>query len=156
MLLLVLLVAGGLYVAYQHFVGPGPSRANITVVIPRGSHLGSIGDRLEQAGVVENGQLFAIGTRLLGNGRPLLAGFLTSSGAANFGWTGYAPLPEASRSPGVGGDLWIMALVLTGLSGVLTAVNIITTVTSTKTAPLWSRASRIMGDDSMLGLTLGR
>jgi UPF0755 protein len=72
--LLVLLVAGGLYVAYQHFVGPGPSRASITVVIPRGSHLGGIGDRLEQAGVVENGQIFAIGTRLLGNGRPLQAG----------------------------------------------------------------------------------
>jgi cytochrome c oxidase subunit 1 len=61
-------------------------------------------------------------------GITLMAGFLTSSGAANFGWTGYAPLSEASRSPGVGGDLWIMALVLTGLSGVLTAVNIITTV----------------------------
>ena len=61
-------------------------------------------------------------------GITLVAGFLTSSGAANFGWTGYAPLSEASRSPGVGGDLWIMALVLTGLSGVLTAVNIITTV----------------------------
>jgi cytochrome c oxidase subunit 1 len=61
-------------------------------------------------------------------GITLMAGFLTSSGAANFGWTGYAPLSEASRSPGVGGDLWIMALVLTGLSGVLTAVNIVTTV----------------------------
>jgi cytochrome c oxidase subunit 1 len=61
-------------------------------------------------------------------GITLMASFLTSSGAANFGWTGYSPLSEASRSPGVGGDLWVMALVLTGLSGVLTAVNIITTV----------------------------
>ena len=32
------------------------------------------------------------------------------------------------RSPGLGGDLWIMAVVLTGLSGVLTAVNIVATV----------------------------
>ncbi len=61
-------------------------------------------------------------------GLTLMAGFLTSSGAATFGWTGYAPLSESARSPGVGGDLWIMALVLTGLSGVLTAVNIISTV----------------------------
>jgi len=79
--LLVLLVAGGVYVACQHFVGPGPSRATITVVIPRGSHLGSIGDRLEQAGVVENGQIFALGTRLLGNGRPLQAGEYEFAGA---------------------------------------------------------------------------
>jgi UPF0755 protein len=72
--LLVLLLVGGLYVAYQHFVGPGPSSANITVVIPRGSHLGGIGDRLEQAGVVENGQIFAIGARLFSSGRSLQAG----------------------------------------------------------------------------------
>src|SRR5712691_6570220 len=72
--LLVLLLVGGLFVAYQHFVGPGPSRADITVVIPRGSHLGGIGDRLERAGVVDNGQLFAIGARLLSNGRSLQAG----------------------------------------------------------------------------------
>jgi UPF0755 protein len=81
--LLVLVVAGGLYFAYQHFVGPGPSRADITVVIPRGSHLGSIGDRLEKAGVVENGQLFAIGTRLLGNGRPLQAGEYEFAGGSS-------------------------------------------------------------------------
>jgi peptidoglycan lytic transglycosylase G len=72
--LLLVLVVGGIYVAYQHFLGPGPSRASITVVVPRGSHLGSIGERLERAGVIDNGQIFAIGARLLGNGRPLLAG----------------------------------------------------------------------------------
>src|SRR5882724_1497522 len=81
--LLVLVVVGGLYVAYQHFVGPGPSRASITVVIPRGSHLGSIGDRLERAGVVANGQSFAIGTRVLGNGRPLQAGEYESAGGSS-------------------------------------------------------------------------
>jgi len=81
--LLVLLVVGGLYVAYQHFVGPGPWRASITVVIPRGSHLGSIGDRLERAGVVANGQIFAIGTRVLGNGRPLQAGEYEFAGGSS-------------------------------------------------------------------------
>ena len=36
------------------------------------------------------------------------SGFLTPDGAASFGWTAYAPLSDAARSPGVGGDLWIM------------------------------------------------
>ena len=63
-------------------------------------------------------------------GITMLAGFLTSSGAADFGWTGYAPMSSISRTPGVGVDLWIMALVLTGLSGVLTAVNVLATVIS--------------------------
>ncbi|MGI8662001.1 MAG: cytochrome c oxidase subunit I, partial [Acidimicrobiales bacterium] len=61
-------------------------------------------------------------------GLTMLAGFLTASGAADFGWTGYAPLSEITRSPGVGADLWIAAIVLTGLSGVLTGVNVIATV----------------------------
>jgi cytochrome c oxidase subunit 1 len=61
-------------------------------------------------------------------GLTMLAGFLTSDGAASFGWTAYAPLSEVTRSPGYGADLWIIALLLTGLSGVLTAVNIVATV----------------------------
>ena len=61
-------------------------------------------------------------------GITMLSGFLTADGAADFGWTGYAPLSSVIRSPGVGADLWIIALALTGLSGVLTAVNIVATV----------------------------
>jgi cytochrome c oxidase subunit 1 len=63
-------------------------------------------------------------------GITLLGGFLTAEGAADFGWTGYAPLSNITRSPGVGGDLWLMAIVLTGLSGIFTAVNIVATVIS--------------------------
>ena len=40
-------------------------------------------------------------------GLTMLAGFLTADGAADFGWTGYAPLSDDIRSPGVGGDLWL-------------------------------------------------
>ena len=61
-------------------------------------------------------------------GITMVGSFLTAEGAADFGWTGYAPLSEITRSPTLGGDLWIMALVLTGLSGVLTGVNIVATV----------------------------
>jgi cytochrome c oxidase subunit 1 len=61
-------------------------------------------------------------------GITMLIGFLAADGAASFGWTGYTPLSSITRSPGIGGDLWLMAIVLTGLSGVLTAVNIVATV----------------------------
>ncbi|MDD9368779.1 MAG: cytochrome c oxidase subunit I [Acidimicrobiales bacterium] len=61
-------------------------------------------------------------------GITMLSGFLTADGAADFGWTGYTPLSSIVRSPNLSGDLWIMAIALTGLSGILTAVNIVATV----------------------------
>jgi cytochrome c oxidase subunit 1 len=61
-------------------------------------------------------------------GITMVGGFLTADGAADFGWTGYAPLSDITRSPMLGGDLWIMGVLLTGLSGVLTGVNIVATV----------------------------
>jgi cytochrome c oxidase subunit I len=61
-------------------------------------------------------------------GVTMLTGFLTADGAADFGWTGYTPLSDVIRSPGIGNDLWIVAVALTGLSGILTGVNIVTTV----------------------------
>jgi cytochrome c oxidase subunit 1 len=58
----------------------------------------------------------------------MAVGFLTNSGAADFGWFSYSPLSEAIHSPGPGADLWIVGIGLTGFSGIFTAVNIITTV----------------------------
>jgi len=55
-----------------------------------------------------------------------VAGFVTPGGAADFGWTGYAPLSVGSA--GVGADLWIMGLVLSGLGTILGGVNMLTTV----------------------------
>ncbi|GAA4745817.1 cytochrome c oxidase subunit I [Gordonia alkaliphila] len=57
-----------------------------------------------------------------------LGGFLTPAGAADFGWTAYAPLSDAVHSPGFGADLWIMGLGVAGLGTILGAVNMITTV----------------------------
>ncbi len=56
-----------------------------------------------------------------------VSGFLTPAGAASFGWFAYTPLSDAVRSPGLGGDLWILGLVVSGLGTILGAVNFITT-----------------------------
>ena len=58
----------------------------------------------------------------------VVSGFFTPGGAAAFGWTAYAPLSNATNSPDVGGDLWIMGLVIAGLGTILGAVNMITTI----------------------------
>ena len=72
--------------------------------------------------------LFAFG------GLVLLSGFLTVGGAAAGGWTGYVPNTEVAYAPGAGTDLWIVGLVMFGLSGILGAVNFITTI-FTRRAP---------------------
>ncbi len=57
-----------------------------------------------------------------------ISGFATPGGAAAFGWTAYTPLSRIENSPDVGGDLWIMGLVLSGMGTILAAVNMVTTV----------------------------
>jgi cytochrome c oxidase subunit 1 len=66
--------------------------------------------------------LFLFGSLLV------LSGFLTPGGAADWGWYAYSPLTNAIHSPDIGGDLWIMGLVISGLGTILGGVNIITTV----------------------------
>ncbi|KUM73255.1 cytochrome c oxidase subunit I [Streptomyces sp. ISL-22] len=61
-------------------------------------------------------------------GLMVVAGFVVPGGAASFGWFAYAPLNSAVRTPGSGGDLWTMGLVVTGVSTTLGAVNFITTI----------------------------
>src|SRR5918996_26534 len=61
-------------------------------------------------------------------GLTAFSGFFTSGGAASFGWTGYVPLSDSTYSSGVGGDLWIIGLALTSVSGTLGAVNFFATV----------------------------
>jgi cytochrome c oxidase subunit 1 len=56
------------------------------------------------------------------------AGFLTPGGAASFGWTAYAPLSNDVYSPGIGADLWIMGLAVSGLGTILGGVNFVTTI----------------------------
>ena len=58
----------------------------------------------------------------------LLASFLAPGGAAAFGWYAYAPLTSATYSPGVGADMWIMGLALSGFGTILGGVNFVTTI----------------------------
>ncbi|HLL37678.1 MAG TPA: cbb3-type cytochrome c oxidase subunit I, partial [Streptomyces sp.] len=58
----------------------------------------------------------------------VLGSLLVPDGPAAFGWFAYAPLNSWERSPGVGPDLWIMGLALSGFGTILGAVNFITTI----------------------------
>ncbi|MDC7104456.1 aa3-type cytochrome oxidase subunit I [Corynebacterium falsenii] len=61
-------------------------------------------------------------------GTVMLLGFITPGGAADFGWTMYAPLSDATHSPGVGAELWILGVGVGGVGTILSAVNMITTI----------------------------
>ncbi|MDQ1696706.1 MAG: cytochrome c oxidase subunit, partial [Frankiaceae bacterium] len=58
----------------------------------------------------------------------VMSGFLTPGGWADFGWYAYAPLNDALHSPGVGADLWVMGLALSGFGTILGGVNFVTTI----------------------------
>jgi cytochrome c oxidase subunit 1 len=60
----------------------------------------------------------------------VLSGFLTSGGPAAAGWTGYVPLSGGVYEPAVGLDLWIVGLVLVGISSVVGSINFIATIHS--------------------------
>ena len=57
-----------------------------------------------------------------------MAGFLTPQGAASFGWFAYAPLSSQTFTPGLGGNMWVFGLTLSGFGTILGAVNFITTI----------------------------
>ncbi|WP_089245951.1 cytochrome c oxidase subunit I [Asanoa hainanensis] len=61
-------------------------------------------------------------------GSLVLLGFLTPSGAADFGWFAYTPLSDVENSPGIGPNMWVIGLIISGLGTILGAVNMITTV----------------------------
>ncbi|WP_449277271.1 aa3-type cytochrome oxidase subunit I [Leucobacter sp. GX24907] len=57
-----------------------------------------------------------------------VGGFLTPQGAASFGWFAYAPLSDLTFSPGVGGNLWVLGLGVSGFGTIMGGVNFITTI----------------------------
>lgn len=71
---LLLLGAGLALYTLEAFRGPGPLSADTVVYIPRGTSVGGIAERLEEAGVIEDALVFRFGVRLLGVTRRLKAG----------------------------------------------------------------------------------
>lgn len=69
----MLFAAGLAAVGWHVHTRPGPLTEAVTVIVPRGSGLASIGRRLEAAGVVADARLFSIAARLTADG-PLQAG----------------------------------------------------------------------------------
>jgi cytochrome c oxidase subunit I len=61
-------------------------------------------------------------------GTLVVGGFLAPGGAADFGWTAYQPLADDANSPGTGGNLWYVGLIISGLGTILGAVNMTTTI----------------------------
>jgi cytochrome c oxidase subunit 1 len=57
-----------------------------------------------------------------------VGGFALPGGAADFGWTAYTPLSSGQNSPGLGGNMWVVGLAISGLGTILGAVNMITTI----------------------------
>ena len=58
----------------------------------------------------------------------VISSFATPGGAPDFGWTAYTPLSNVTHSPGVGANLWIGGLAVSGLGTILGGVNFIATI----------------------------
>src|SRR5690606_5678364 len=55
----------------------------------------------------------------------MFTGFLLDDGPANAGWTAYPPL---STQSGTGMDLWIIAVIILGISSTIGAANFMATI----------------------------
>ena len=58
----------------------------------------------------------------------VFSGLASYGGAAANGWTSYAPLSEIAEGTGAGQDLWLIGLLLAGVSSILTALNLLVTI----------------------------
>jgi cytochrome c oxidase subunit 1/cytochrome c oxidase subunit I+III len=73
-----------------------------------------------------------------GGGLLLYAGFAAGN-APDAGWFSYAPLSERPFSPGPGLDLWAAALLLIGCGSIGSAINLVVTIVTARTAGITMR-----------------
>lgn len=71
---LLLVAAAAAFWGWQQWLAPGPAPQQVTVLIPKGTGVGVIAQRLEQAGVIADATLFRAGVLLQGASRALQAG----------------------------------------------------------------------------------
>ena len=60
----------------------------------------------------------------------VISSFFVSGGPAASAWTAYPPLSDSRYLQGAGMDLWIIGLAVVGISGIVGAVNLVTTIFS--------------------------
>ncbi len=60
----------------------------------------------------------------------VISSFFVSGGPAAAAWTAYPPLSDSRYLQGAGMDLWIIGLAVVGISGIVGAVNLVTTIFS--------------------------
>lgn len=69
-----LIGAGALLWGYGRYSRPGPAGSEVTVVLARGDSVARIAERLAEAGVLADPDVFVLAARLTGRDRPLKAG----------------------------------------------------------------------------------
>lgn len=57
----------------------------------------------------------------------MIASFFVEGGAAQSGWTAYAPLSTVA-APGLGQSLWLLGIILAGVASIMGGTNYITTI----------------------------
>lgn len=73
-MLLGALALGGVVYLENRITAVGPSEAPVVILLPRGAGVSSIGRALEEAGAVENANIFRLATRYRGKSRDLRFG----------------------------------------------------------------------------------
>jgi UPF0755 protein len=73
-LVVLLLAAAAILGVLQLWAGTGPSRTNMTVLIPEGASLTRAAAELEKAGAIRSGKQFVLLSKILGGGAPIKAG----------------------------------------------------------------------------------
>lgn len=67
--------AAGVFLwGWHNFTAPGPLAEDLALVVPQGAGVNAIAAKLEEAGVIADKRLFAVATRLTGDGGRLRAG----------------------------------------------------------------------------------
>nr|WP_206376976.1 endolytic transglycosylase MltG [Sphingomonas sp. G-3-2-10] len=69
---MVALAAG--FGVLQIWAGPGPSRANVSVIIPEGASLTRAANELEKAGAIRSARVFVVLSQVFGGSEPIKAG----------------------------------------------------------------------------------